>query len=167
MKNFRKAAIAVAAASTVAFAGTAVASAQDAEQTTAPSIELPGVLSSDDKADEEQGQGIESSIELPDFAGSLENNGEETEGDDEAPAETPGGSSENEGGAKSGDPLYFGGILAKIGKLLQADQGINGYELFGSAQSEFQSAWSQLFKFGSIALLLGAIASAAGFALNR
>lgn len=44
--------------------------------------------------------------------------------------------------------------MAKIGKALQAGEGINGFELFGSAQSEYQPAWAQLFKFGSIALLL-------------
>lgn len=68
------------------------------------------------------------------------------------------------GGATPEAPLHFGGVLAKIGRMLNADQGINGYEALGSAQLGIQPEWMQLLKFGSVALMLGAVVSAAGFA---
>lgn len=124
MKNFSKAAIALAAATSVAFAGTP-AFAQTEAATTNGSV-----------GNVQQNE--------PNYNGPLVGSLDETVG-----------------GAKEGDALYLGGVFAKIGHVLQAGTPINGEDLFGSSQSATQPLWAQIFKWGAVALVLGALASAA------
>ena len=48
-------------------------------------------------------------------------------------------------------------LLWKIGNVLGADQAVSGEDIFGSTQTENQPAWAAIFKFGTIAAVIGTI----------
>lgn len=129
MKNLRKAALAVATASAVAFAGTSVAGAQTEDENNA----LTQISSE-----------TESSL-----AGSEDQSGSSLSSDKQ---------SEDASGSSN--------FLSRIGKVLGADQYVDGAQLWGFQQGENLPAWAVLFKVGTIVGVIGTIAGAVIAGIN-
>lgn len=108
MKNLRKAALAVATASSVAFAGTSVAVAQEGTDSSLPTI----------------GDNTESSL--------------------------PAAGEGSEGSLSNGSWDW--------GTHLDADTPVTGAEILGSEGGEGIAAWGAIWKYGTYALVAGAIA---------
>ncbi|QFQ01639.1 hypothetical protein CUROG_01190 [Corynebacterium urogenitale] len=148
MKNLRKAALAVATASAVAFAGTSVAGAQTEDENNAlTQISSEGESS---LAGNEEG---ESSL-----AGK-----EEAES---APADEEQGGSSLSSDEQSEDASGSSNFLSRIGKVLGADQYVNGAQLWGFQQGENLPPWAVLFKVGTIVGVIGTIAGAVIAGIN-
>ena len=76
----------------------------------------------------------------------------------QTPAEEPAGSTALSS-TEDSDNTATGSsnLLWKIGNVLGADQAVSGEDIFGSTQTENQPAWAAIFKFGTIAAVIGTI----------
>ena len=148
MKNLRKAALAVATASAVAFAGTSVVGAQTEDENNALTQNSSEIKSS--SAGNEESETSPSDKE----EGATSPAGEDQSGSSLSSDEQ----SEDASGSK--------GFLSRIGKVLGADQYVDGAQLWGFQQGENLPAWAVLFKVGTIVGVIGAIAGAVIAGIN-
>ncbi|MCX2163877.1 hypothetical protein [Corynebacterium auriscanis] len=136
--NIRKVALTIATASSVALAGTAAASAQDAPMSDNNAI---GSITNEDTTP----------------AGSDKAAGSEQEDTTPTGSDKPAGSVQDEapetGEAKGSDLLW------RIGNALGADQALNADQIFGSDVKPDAAPWGPLLHVALIAGVIGSIAS--------
>ncbi|KAB3519966.1 hypothetical protein GC425_08630 [Corynebacterium sp. zg254] len=133
MKKLRTATVAVATAATMACAGTSFAAADEAAANQPAASQLG----------EAQQPAADQNDQAPQAPKTAEKQTEK----------------KTKGGARPGDPTYFGGLFTKIGHQLEADQEITGYEFFGSSEPEHTPRWAELFRFGAASAFIAAVAS--------